>query len=490
MSSDRLNLFAFSRLPVRTLHYTWFAFFLTFMMWFSHAPMKPFIVQAFDLTNDQWKALLTLNVALTIPARIVIGMLVDRYGPRVVFSLLLAVSALLCWGFAFSTSYEQLALFRFLCGFIGAGFVIGIRLVGEWFPAKTVGVAEGVYGGWGNFGSAAAAWTLPALAAYVFGGDEGWRWAIATTGLIALIYSGIFYRQVRNTPKGSTYFKPKKSGGLEVSSWRDFWFYIGMNLPMYIALSLLTWKLTSASVGLLTTTAATWIYVFLVALFILQFSQIYRVNKDALREGVPEMQSYRFKQVAVLDWAYFVTFGSELAVVSMLPAFFMETFAISPILAGLLGGAFALMNLLARPGGGLLSDKFGRKKTLTILIAGLAIGYWVLSQIDTAWAIPIAVLAVMACSFCVQAGEGAVFAMVPLIQRRMTGQIAGMVGAYGNVGGVMFLTVYSFVDASTFFMVIAAAAALCLVAVQFLDEPKGHMVEVTEDGNVQLIEVS
>ena len=81
------------------------------------------------------------------------------------------------------------------------------------------------------------------------------------------------------------------------------------------------------------------------------------------------------------------------------------------------------------------------------------------------------------------------FAMVPLIQRRMTGQIAGMVGAYGNVGGVMFLTVYSFVDASTFFMVIAAAAALCLVAVQFLDEPKGHMVEVTEDGNVQLIEV-
>lgn len=489
MSSDRLNLFALSQLPVRTLHFTWFAFFLTFVMWFSHAPLKPFIVQAFDLTNDQWKALLTLNVALTIPARIVIGMLVDRFGPRAVFSLLLAISALLCWGFAFSTSYEQLALFRFLCGFIGAGFVIGIRLVGEWFPAKTVGVAEGLYGGWGNFGSAAAAWTVPALAAYVFGGDDGWRWAIATTGLIALIYSGIFYKHIRNTPKGSTYFKPKKSGGLEVASWPDFWFYIGMNLPMYVALSLLTWKLSSASVGLLTTTTATWIYVGLVALFILQFSQIYRVNKDSLRDGVPEMQRYRFKQVAVLDWAYFVTFGSELAVVSMLPAFFMETFAVSPILAGLLGGAFALMNLLARPGGGLLSDKFGRKKTLTVLIAGLAVGYWVLSQIDTAWAIPIAILAVMACSFCVQAGEGAVFAMVPLIQRRMTGQIAGMVGAYGNVGAVMFLTVYSFVDASTFFMAIAGAAAVCLVVVQFLEEPKGHMVEVTEDGSVQLIEV-
>ncbi len=490
MSSDRLNVLAFSQPPVRILHFTWFAFFLTFVMWFAHAPMKPFIVDAFNLTNDQWKALLTLNVALTIPARIVIGMLVDRYGPRAVFSLLLALSAFVCWGFAFSTSYEQLALFRFLCGFIGAGFVIGIRLVGEWFPAKTVGVAEGVYGGWGNFGSAAAAWTVPALAAYVFGGDDGWRYAIATTGLVALLYSGVFYKQVRNTPKGSTYFKPKKSGGLEVSSWRDFWFYIGMNLPMYLALSLLTWKLSSASVGLLTQTTAVWLYIGLAVLFCVQFSQIYRVNKDRLREGVPELQRYPFKQVAVLDWAYFVTFGSELAVVSMLPAFFMDTFAVSPVLAGLLGGAFALMNLLARPGGGLLSDKFGRKKTLTILIAGLAIGYWVLSQIDSAWAIPLAVLAVMACSFCVQAGEGAVFAMVPLIQRRMTGQIAGMVGAYGNVGGVMFLTVYSFVDASTFFMAIGGAAALCLVAVQFLEEPKGHMVEVAEDGSVQLIEVS
>ncbi|GGX40131.1 NarK family nitrate/nitrite MFS transporter [Saccharospirillum salsuginis] len=489
MSSDRMNVFALSQAPIRTLHFTWFAFFLTFVMWFSHAPMKPFIVEAFNLTNDQWKALLTLNVALTIPARIVIGMLVDRFGPRAVFSLLLAVSALLCWGFAFSTSYEQLALFRFLCGFIGAGFVIGIRLVGEWFPAKTVGVAEGVYGGWGNFGSAAAAWTVPALAAYVYGGDEGWRYAIATTGVIALIYSVVFYRQVRNTPKGSTYFKPKKSGGLEVSTWKDFWFYIAMNLPMYVALSLLTWKLSSASVGLLTQTTAIWLYLGLVALFGLQLSQIYRVNKDSLRDGVPEMQRYRFKQVAVLDWAYFVTFGSELAVVSMLPAFFMETFAVSPVLAGLLGGAFAVMNLLARPGGGLLSDKFGRKKTLTILIGGLAIGYCVLSQIDTAWAIPVAVLAVMCCSFCVQAGEGAVFAMVPLIQRRMTGQIAGMVGAYGNVGGVMFLTMYSFVDASTFFLAIAGAAALCLVAVQFLEEPKGHMTEVTEDGRVQLIEV-
>lgn len=490
MSEAKLNLLDFRNSSIKTLHITWFAFFLTFMMWFSHAPMKPFIMAAFDMTNAQWKALLILNVALTIPARIVIGIMVDKLGPRMVYSILLAISALLCFGFASAQTYEQLALFRFLCGFIGAGFVIGIRMVGEWFPAKTVGVAEGVYGGWGNFGSAAAAWTLPAVAAYIYGGEDGWRYAIATVGCVAALYSIFFYRNARNTPQGSTYFKPKKSGGLEVSTKKDFWFYIAMNVPMYIALAVLTWKLSPAGVGLLTDSTAVIMWVVLGVLFVYQFYSIYQVNKDHLKNGVPEGDSYKFKQVAVLDWAYFVTFGSELAVVSMLPAFFMETFELSPVLAGLLGGAFAVMNLVARPSGGYLSDKLGRKKTLSVLIAGLCVGYLILSMVDATWMIPLAVAAVMLCSFFVQAGEGAVFAVVPLVKRRMTGQIAGMVGAYGNVGGVTFLTVYSFVDTSTFFLVIAAAAALCFLLVQFLDEPEGHIVETLPDGTVQLIGVS
>ncbi|MGZ4992515.1 MAG: MFS transporter, partial [Methylobacter sp.] len=85
---------------------------------------------------------------------------------------------------------------------------------------------------------------------------------------------------------------------------------------------------------------------------------------------------------------------------------------------------------------------------------------------------------------------GAVYAIVPLIKRRMTGQIAGMVGAYGNVGGVLFLTILSFVTPSVFFMIIAAVALSVLIAVQFIDEPKGHMAEVQEDGTVEMIELN
>ncbi|MBT6478106.1 MAG: MFS transporter, partial [Gammaproteobacteria bacterium] len=189
--------------------------------------------------------------------------------------------------------------------------------------------------------------------------------------------------------------------------------------------------------------------------------------------------------------SYMVTFGSELAVVSMLPLFFLDTFNISAILAGMLASGFAFMNLVARPGGGLLSDRFGRKKTLIILLIGSMIGYITLSNVDGTWALPLAVMATMACSFFVQAGEGAVFAMVPLVKRRLTGQVAGMAGAYGNVGGVTFLTVLSFVEPALFFITIAVAAFVVMILVAlFLEEPEGHMAEVLPDGTVELIEVN
>jgi len=71
----------------------------------------------------------------------------------------------------------------------------------------------------------------------------------------------------------------------------------------------------------------------------------------------------------------------------------------------------------------------------------------------------------------------------------MTGQVAGMVGAYGNVGSVIFLTVFSFVAPDVFFIILAVTAGLVVFAINFLDEPQGHMAEVDEHGNVHLIEV-
>lgn len=470
------------------LHLTWFAFFLTFAVWFAHAPLLVDIKNSLGLTDVQIKALLILNVAITIPARIVVGMLVDTIGPRLIYAVLLFVSALLCFGFAFATTYTSLAIFRFLLGFVGAGFVIGIRLVSEWFPAHQVGTAEGIYGGWGNFGSAAAAMVLPALALY-FGGEDGWRYAIAAVGVICGLYAFVFYHYARNTPKGSIYFKPKKAGAMLVSSWGALWGLILMNIPMYLALALLAWRLVG-DVQLISETSMYVFWAILVVVFIYQTYQTYKINAEYLRQGVPELEKYSFKQVGILNIAYFATFGSELAVVSMLPLFFLETFdGLTAVTAGLLASSFAFMNLMSRPLGGWISDKYGRRRSLIITIAGLAVGYFLMGLIGPHWWISVAVIVTMACSFFVQAGEGAVFAMIPLIKRSMTGQIAGMAGAYGNVGSVVYLTVLSYVSYNNFFFVIAASALIGLVATLFMDNPQGQIAEVMPDGTVHTIDV-
>jgi len=214
-------------------------------------------------------------------------------------------------------------MMRFLAGFIGAGFVVGIRMISEWFPAKQTGIAQGIYGGWGNFGSAGAAATLPFIAVG-FGGDDGWRIAITMASVLAIVYGVIYYFNVSNTPKGSTYFKPKKSGAMEVSSLGNLALYILMNIPLYLALALLTWKLSPTKMGLISLETSWAVYVALVAMFGVQLVKIWHVNAEIIKNPVPEQHRYKFKQVAILDWAYLVTFGTELAVVSVLAMFYLK----------------------------------------------------------------------------------------------------------------------------------------------------------------------
>lgn len=149
------KIFSFSG-RYRILHLTWFAFFLSFVVWFNFAPFATTIQQDFGLTTGQIRTLGICNVALTVPARILIGMLLDRFGPRVTYSMLLIYAAIPCLTFALAQDFNTLVISRLMLSIVGAGFVIGIRMVAEWFPPKEIGIAEGIYGGWGNFGSAVA----------------------------------------------------------------------------------------------------------------------------------------------------------------------------------------------------------------------------------------------------------------------------------------------------------------------------------------------
>ncbi|VAW85067.1 Nitrate/nitrite transporter [hydrothermal vent metagenome] len=489
MAGNKLNIFKLGQENIRILHYTWFAFFMTFVVWLGLGPMMPFIQEALDLTDQQAKVLLILNVAMTIPARVIVGMLVDRLGPRIMYTSILVLGGLISIAFAWANDYEELALLRFLSGFIGAGFVVGIRMIGEWFPAKQTGLAQGIYGGWGNFGSAGAAMTLPFIAASM-GDVDGWRYALTFASIAAIIYGLVYFFIVSDTPKGSTYFKSKKMGAMEVTSTGDLILYILMNIPLFLALALLTWKLSPAQMGMLDQLTTYVIYAVLVTLYLVQVWKIWQVNGHIIKQPVPELHRYKFKQVAVLNWAYFVTFGTELAVVSMLAMFYVEWFDIPKVTAALLAGIYPFINLVARPGGGWASDTIGRKKTLIIVFAGITAGFLVLGTVDQEWPVWMVVAITIFAGIFSKAGSGAVYAMVPLVQRRMTGQIAGMAGAFGNVGAVTFLTVNSLVDYDMFFMVIGAVSAVVFFLILFvLEEPAGQIAETLPDGTVQMIDV-
>jgi NNP family nitrate/nitrite transporter-like MFS transporter len=169
---------------------------------------------------------------------------------------------------------------------------------------------------------------------------------------------------------------------------------------------------------------------------------------------------------------------------------------VTATLAGALASSFALVNLIARPLGGFLSDKMAsRKRTMLVYMGGITMGFlamgfigaWgpvvegvqtIVPTFDGMWWLVVAVIITIGCSMFVQGAEGATFAIIPMISPKQTGQIAGMAGAYGNVGAVVYLVVFSMVDPKTFFFIICGGAACsflyCLV---FLKEPEGSFSE-------------
>ncbi|MEC8427013.1 MAG: MFS transporter, partial [Pseudomonadota bacterium] len=123
-TSEKFNLFAFTG-KMKILHLSWMAFFITFLVWFNFAPLLGAVKESLGLTTQEIKTLLLLNVSIAIPARVLIGMLTDKYGPRLVYSALLIVCSIPCFMFAVADNFVQAAIARFALGLIGAGFVIG-----------------------------------------------------------------------------------------------------------------------------------------------------------------------------------------------------------------------------------------------------------------------------------------------------------------------------------------------------------------------------
>ena len=479
MNSSRHRVLRLASLKgrYRILHATTLAFFLSFVVWFNFAPFAKAIGEDLGLSPAQLATLGLCNLALTVPARLFVGMLLDRFGPRRLYAGLLVGAVVPNTIFALADSFAVLAVSRLAVGLVGAGFVVGIRMVSEWFEADEIGTAEGVYGGWGNFGSAAAALALPGIGLVLADGPGAWRWAVGLSGAVAAVYGAAYLFLVRDTPEGTAYQRPRRQGALEVTSRAAVVGLVLLQVPMVGVLALVAHRVERVGVIGRGTLHVIWAACAVLGAYLVV--KVLRVNRPALTSEYPVKERYSFASVVILSLAYFVTFGAELTVVSLLPTFFADTFGLEVAAAGAAGSAFAFTNLVTRPGGGLVSDLLGRRRaTLAALLVGTAATFIVLSSISAAWPLAAGVALVALASVFVQGGNGAVFAMVPLIRKRVSGQIAGIAGSYGNIGGLLFSSLLFFTMDSAhpagntrlLFAVIAVAAAVTAVLCRWLPD--------------------
>jgi NNP family nitrate/nitrite transporter-like MFS transporter len=171
------------------------AFALCFTSWSLIAPFAKTFKHNLGLNYTQALLLTAVPVVLGSLLRIPMGVLTDRYGGRLIFSVLLAVAALPAILFGYADSYAALIGVGFLLGVAGSSFAVGVPFVSGWYSRERQGFALGVYG-IGNIGTAIAffgapwivdRWSRPAL---------GW-----VTGIALLAGAGLFYALARNAPR-------------------------------------------------------------------------------------------------------------------------------------------------------------------------------------------------------------------------------------------------------------------------------------------------
>jgi NNP family nitrate/nitrite transporter-like MFS transporter len=185
------------------------------------------------------------------------------------------------------------------------------------------------------------------------------------------------------------------------------------------------------------------------------------------------------------SWMLFVTygacFGTELFVHNVAAGYYVDRYKLDLPSAGMAAGSFGLLALFARAVGGILSDCAARRRGLdarTALLFALMVGegcglLW-FSRTQTATT---AIVAMVAFGLFTHMACGATYALVPFIDRKALGGVAGIVGAGGNVGAVAagFLLKALGGDISRCFYTLgwcALGASLCAMAVRFTGAQK------------------
>ncbi len=380
--ANRIELFNLKTVQMRTFHLTWVSFFLCFFGWFGIAPLMAVVRDDLGLTKSEIGSTIIASVAITVLVRLIVGPLCDRIGPRKTYAGLMILGAFPVMLIGLSDSFETFLLFRLAIGAIGASFVITQYHTSVMFAPNVVGTANATTAGWGNLGGGVTQMVMPLIFAAIvmFGVEEtvGWRLAMAVPGAVLLVVGVAYYKFTTDCPDGNF-----------------------VDLRVLGALP---------PVG---KTGGVW---------------------ATFRAGAAD------PRVWILFVIYGACFGVELTINNIAAIYFFDTFTLDLKTAGLIAGLYGFMNIFSRALGGIFSDKFAARDGLqgrvlflfiVLFLEGLA-----LIAFSQAGTLVHAIATMMTFALFVQMSSGATFGIVPFMNRRALGTVAGIVGAGGNAGAV------------------------------------------------------
>jgi nitrate/nitrite transporter NarK len=190
----RLATIAQPHLNRRALLLASISFAVSFAAWGLIGALAPVFSDLYDLSASQTALLVAVPVLLGSVARLPMGMLTDRYGGRVMFTVLLTLSGIAAFVVPMTTSYQTLLASAFFLGLAGSSFAIGAAFVSRWSPPALQGTALGIFG-LGLLGQSAAVFG-GAVAAATF----GWPAVFRFVGVLLFAWAIVFAIFARNNP--------------------------------------------------------------------------------------------------------------------------------------------------------------------------------------------------------------------------------------------------------------------------------------------------
>ena len=181
------------------------SFAICFASWGLISAFAPQFRQQFHLTASQTALLVAVPVLLGALARIPMGMLTDRFGARVTFTVLMAFVVLPLFAVPRASDLRELLVVAFFLGTAGSSFAVGVGYVSRWYTMERQGSALGVYG-LGNIGQSAAVFLGPLVAAKY--GRPSVYYGMA---VICAVWAIVFFMFARNAP---VTVRPKSIGDM------------------------------------------------------------------------------------------------------------------------------------------------------------------------------------------------------------------------------------------------------------------------------------